>query len=371
MIESMKKTVVDTQLLISILLLVVAGFLIFLSASLGLLARDSVHFGSIAFKQICFGLVPGIAALFITSKIPFLFWRKASFWLFILAIFLNLIIFIPGVGLNHGGATRWLLIGSFSFQVSEVLKIAAIMYFAAWLAFVKDDVKTVKRGLVPLLIMIAIVGLLCLAQPDTDTLIVICTSLVAMFLAAGGKWKHMLLIGLAGILGLTILAFARPYVMARIQTFINPAAAGQTSGYQIQQSLIAIGSGGITGRGFGQSIQKFNFLPEPVGDSIFAVAAEEFGFGGSILLLSLFLFFAMRTLKIAGAANHPFGGLLAVGIVTFIMIQSFVNIGAMVGILPLSGIPLLFVSQGGTALFFVLAESGILLNVSRYAKIRR
>lgn len=367
----MKKARMDTQLLVSILALIGAGFLIFMSASLGLLARDASHASSVAFKQIFLGLVPGLVALYVFSRIQYSYWKRVSFWLFILALVLNVIIFIPGVGLTHGGATRWLLIGSFSLQVSEVLKIAAVIYFAAWLSFVKDRISDFTHGFMPLIVMLIIVGGVLLAEPDTDTFIIVATSLVAMYLAAGGKWKHMGVLAVTGVALIAILAFTRPYVMARIQTFIDPAAASQTSGYQIQQSLIAIGSGGFFGRGFGQSIQKFNYLPEPVGDSIFAVAAEEFGFVGCITLLALYVFFAMRSLKVAGATRDTFGGLLVVGITTFIIVQSFVNIGAMVGVVPLSGIPLLFVSQGGTALFFVLAECGVLLNISRHAKIMR
>lgn len=367
----MRKGTMDTRLLISIILLVVAGFLIFLSASLGLLARDSVHFGSIAFKQVFFGLLPGLIGLYIFSRIDYMKWRKVSFWFFIFAVFLNLIIFIPGLGLHHGGAVRWLLIGSFSFQTSEVLKIAAVMYFAAWLSFVKDKATDFKKGFVPLIVMLGVTGILCLLQPDTDTYIVIATALVAMFVAAGGKWRHIGSLVLIGLLMLVVLAFTRPYVMARFTTFLHPDQASAGSGYQIQQSLIAIGSGGITGRGFGQSIQKFNYLPEPVGDSIFAVASEEFGMIGALILVGLYLFFALRTLKVASAAYHQFGTLLSVGIITFIIMQSFTNIGAMVAVLPLSGIPLLFVSQGGTALLFVLTESGILLNISRTARLGR
>lgn len=365
----MKLYRIDKPLLISILLLVGAGFLIFLSASLGLLARDSAHFSSIAFRQIFFGLVPGLVALYAFSYIDYMHWRKISFWFLIGAIILNTIIFIPGLGLTHGGATRWLLIGSFSIQVSEFLKIASVIYFAAWLSLAKEKVRDFHTGFLPLIIMLGSVTLLCLVQSDTDTLLVISSALVAMYFAAGGKKRHLLYLILAGLIGLTLLAFTRPYIMSRIKTFIDPSAASQTAGYQIQQSLIAVGSGGLTGRGFGQSIQKFNYLPEPVGDSIFAVAAEEFGFIGSAGLIILYVFFMLRTFKIARAAPHLFGSLLAVGIATFIIVQSFINIGAMIGVLPLSGIPLLFVSQGGTALLFVLAEVGILLNISRHTRI--
>ncbi len=365
----MKKGRIDTQLLVSILALVGVGFLIFMSASLGLFARDADHASSIAFKQIFLGLIPGLFLLFATSYVYYHHWKRLSFWIFAGAVLLNLIIFIPGLGLTHGGATRWLIIGGISFQVSEVLKIASIIYFAAWLSFVKDKIHDFKHGFLPLIVMLSVVGTLLLIQPDTDTFLIIATSLVAMYIAVGGKVKNMIILALSGLVLITILAFTRPYIMARIQTFINPNAASQTSGYQIQQSLIAIGSGGLTGRGFGQSIQKFNYLPEPVGDSIFAVAAEEFGFIGTLTLIALYIMFSMRSLKIAVASKDTFAGLLAVGITTFIIAQSFVNIGAMLGVLPLSGIPLQFVSQGGTALLFVLAECGILLNISRHARI--
>lgn len=359
----------DTPLLVSILALVVAGFLVFLSASLGILARDPANMGSMALKQIYLGLVPGLLLMYGLSRFDHLWLRKVSFWAFVAAVILNLIIFIPGVGFTHGGATRWLLIGSFSFQVSEVLKIAAVLCWAGWLSAVKDRVRELRYGFVPLLVMLGVVGVLCLLQPDTDTLAVISASLVAMYMVAGGLWRHLGLLVLTGMLGLALLAFARPYVMARIMTFVDPSRAPAGSSYQIDQSLIAIGSGQATGRGFGQSIQKFNFLPEPVGDSIFAVAAEEFGFVGAVTLILLYVLFAMRALKVANGAKYLFGKMLAVGIVVFIIAQSFVNISAMIGILPLSGIPLLFVSQGGTALLFVLAEAGMLLNISRSAKV--
>ncbi len=359
----------DTKLLVSILLLITAGFFIFLSASLGLLARDTGHFSSIAFKQIFFGLIPGLIALYALSRVDHLFWRRWSFYLMMVAIVLNLIIFIPGVGITANGATRWLALGSFSLQVSEILKVAVIMYFAAWLSGVKDRVAEWRYGLAPLSILLGICAGLLLAQPDTDTLIVIGVSLLTMFLVAGGKWRHFFALVAVGLVVLSALIATRPYLLARVQNFINPSAESLSTGYQLQQSLIAIGSGGISGKGFGQSVQKFGFLPEPVGDSIFAVAAEEFGFIGSVILVGLFVFFVLRSFAVASHASTPFGTLLVVGIASFMIAQSFINIGAMIGILPLSGIPLIFVSQGGTALLFALAEAGILLSVSRTARV--
>jgi len=207
-----------------------------------------------------------------------------------------------------------------------------------------------------------------LNQPDTDTFIIIVFSGLAIFLAGGGGWRYIIITIAIGAIGLVGVVYTKPYVMSRIDTFINPSENALGSGYQIQQSLIAVGSGGMFGRGFGQSIQKFNVLPEPIGDSIFAVASEEFGFVGAVGIILLFIFFSFRGLKIAGKVSDTFGRLVVVGIVILIVSQAFVNIGAMVGVLPLSGITLPFVSHGGTALFVTLVEVGMILNISKSMK---
>ena len=160
----------------------------------------------------------------------------------------------------------------------------------------------------------------------------------------------------------------RPYIRQRLDVLINPSANSQTSGYQLKQSLIAVGSGQVWGRGFGQSIQKFNYLPEPIGDSVFAVAAEEFGFFGALVIIFIFIMFGLEGLKIAGRSKDNFGRLMALGIVILIVSQAFINIGGMIGILPLTGIPLPFVSHGGTALLIALVEVGIVMNISRYSR---
>ncbi|MHB1316391.1 MAG: FtsW/RodA/SpoVE family cell cycle protein [Minisyncoccota bacterium] len=361
----MNKIKADIPFLISLTILVVAGFLIFSSASLGLLSKNSVKYTNVAFNQTFFGLFLGSLACLVTSKIPFQFYKKNAFFIFIAGIILTLLVFVPSVGVSHGGAKRWVSFKLISFQPSEILKITYIIYFAAWISRVKDKVKTISHGLLPFIIITGIVGAILLAQPDTDIFMVTLTGGLAIFLAGGGRWRHLFLLLCIGVVGFGAIAYTRPYVMSRITTFMSPEKNSQGSGYQIQQSLIAVGSGGLYGRGFGQSIQKFNFLPEPIGDSIFAVSAEEFGFIGSTLLILLFVFFALRGLKIAASVHDPFGRLLVVGIVILIISQAFVNIGAMIGILPLSGITLPFVSHGGTALFIVLAEAGIILNVSK------
>jgi cell division protein FtsW len=191
-----------------------------------------------------------------------------------------------------------------------------------------------------------------------------------MSVAAGVKFRHLALLALVIGLGLTVVAFARPYVMDRITTFLHPTDDPRGSGYQVKQSLIAVGSGSVFGRGFGQSIQKFSYLPEPIGDSIFSVAAEEFGFLGSVILIGLFIFLAVRGLTIAARAPDRFGALTIVGIVILLTSQSFINIGSMLGLMPLTGEPLVFISHGGTSLLLALASVGVVLNISRYATSR-
>ncbi len=359
---------VDRTLLSIILLLVVAGFFIFSSASLGLLAREGARFSSVAFSQIFFGIIGGGIAMFLTSQIFYRNWRKYAFYIFIATVLLTLCVFIPGLGMEHGGAQRWVRLGSFSFQPAELLKIGFIIYMATWLSGVQKLIGTFRHGTLPFVGITAIIAVVMLLQPDTDTFLIMGVAATAMFITAGGSWRDVALMALAGIVLLTVLAFTRPYIMERFTTFLDPASDPQGSGYQIQQSLIAIGSGGINGRGFGQSIQKFEYLPEPIGDSIFAVYSEEFGFLGSAILVMLLSFFTFRGYKIASHATDLFGMLLVVGFMTLIVTQAFLNIAAMLSLAPLMGLPLPFISHGGTALLATLASVGIVLNVSKYQK---
>jgi cell division protein FtsW len=359
------KIKIDIPFFISVVTLALAGFLIFNSASLGLLSSATGNYSSVAFNQTFFGLFLGTIACLITSRIPYTFYRTYAFYIFLLSILVTLCVFVPGLSFEHGGAKRWIIIKSLSLEPSEFLKIGYIIYVSAWLTSVKDKVKTFSKGYLPFIMITAVVGAVLLKQPDTDTFIVTLCAGLAIFVSAGGRWRYIFASLLIGVVGIAAIAFVRPYVMARINTFIHPEANSLSSGYQIQQSMIALGSGGLYGRGYGQSIQKFNFLPEPTGDSIFAVAGEEFGFIGMVVLIGFFVFFAIRGLKIASLAKDQFGRLLAVGIVILVTSQAFVNIGAMTNILPLSGIPLPFVSHGGTALLITLAEMGIILNISK------
>ncbi len=357
---------IDKVLFLITVVLVGFGYLIFSSASLGLLARSSGGFGAVALKQGLIGIVGGGIALLIMARIDFRFWKKIAFYLLLGAIGVNILLFVPGLAIEHGGAMRWLGFGSFSFQPSELLKFAGILYYAAWLSSFKNRINTYTYGLLPLILLSGLIEGILLLQRDTDPIIII--ALITMFFAAGGKLFHIGIVFLIGLVGLVGLISIRPYVLDRLLTFVNPSENALGAGYQTQQALITIGTGGFLGKGFGQSIQKFNFLPEPVGDSIFAVAGEEFGFVGASFLILLFLAFALRSLRIAMETKDHFGSSIVIGFSALLIGQSFMNMGAMLGLVPLTGVPLLFVSQGGTAMLIGLSQVGIILNISRHRK---
>lgn len=361
----MKSGKFDKTLFASFIILGLCGFTIFSSASLGLLARDGADFITVIIKQALIGFLLGSICLYLAYRQDYRFWRKHAFTILIGSLFLTALVFIPHIGFAHGGARRWLNLGPFTVQPSEFLKFGLIVYFAAWLSGIKDKIADYRYGLLPLTILLGVSGLLMILQPDTGTFLVMAASLVGIYIAAGCRKRDLVLLASICILGLGALFLVRPYIKERILTFLDPGRDPQGAGYQIQQSQIAIGSGKFFGRGFGQSVQKFDYLPEPIGDSIFAVAAEEFGFFGCVLLILLYLFFTVRGLKIAGGISDTFGRLLAVGIVIMIVSESFINIGSILGVMPLTGIPLVFVSQGGTAILIAMAEIGVLLQLSK------
>ena len=340
---------VDSILLILIGILVIAGFFIFSSASLGLLARDGASFSSVAFGQLFFGIIGGGLAMLITSHIYYRNWRQYAFYIFLGTLLLTLAVFIPGLGMTHGGATRWLDLGFTTVQPSEFLKIGFVIYVATLLSGLHRQIDTWRFGVLPFLGVLSVTGLVMLSLPDTDTFFVMALAGVAMFVTAGAKWKHILTLALVGIAMIAIIVAMRPYILDRVMVFMNPDSDPLGSGYQIQQSLIAIGTGGVFGQGYGQSIQKFEYLPEPIGDSIFAVYAEEFGFLGSLILIMVLAFFTFRGFKIATEATDLFGMLLVVGFMTLIVSQAFLNIAAMTGLFPLSGLPLPFSSFSKSA----------------------
>lgn len=356
----------DKIFAVIVLILVVGGIALFASASLGLLARVNGSPWKEMVSQIALGLIPGLIFLALFRFMEPKRLERIIVPLYAVSIILTLLVFVPHVGVAINGAHRWINLRVTTFQPGELLKISVVLMLAAYLSHAKQRVKDVRSGLIPFALIVGIPCALLLLEPNTSTLLIIGVTCAAMYLLAGAPWRDfgIMLVGAVIVLGLAVMV--RPYLRSRLDTFIHPKNNAQTSGYHIQQSLIAIGSGRFTGRGYGQSVQKFNYLPEAESDSVFAVYGEEFGFIGTVLLVILFVAFAMRGLIIAGEASTLFGSLAATGLTLLITFSAFLNIGALLGILPLTGLPLPFISHGGTALMAALASVGIILNVAAH-----
>lgn len=363
----MKEKKPDKFFLVIIFILIAIGALIFVSASLGILAKNSSTFYSVLFSQLVLGLGFGFFGMYLAYKIDYKFWRKYSFYFFLISILLTAAVFIPQLGWGHLGATRWLRIGPLTFQPAEILKFGFVIYFAAWLSWVKNKVTDFKFGILPLGVMLAVIAFVLFNQPDTKSFILITITGLGMLFLSGASLRSIFLIGGGTVVVLGVLVFFTPYLQQRIKTFIDPSSDPRGSSYQIQQSLIAIGSGGVFGRGYGQSIQKFSYLPEPQGDSVFAVLGEEFGFVGGLTVIILYVLFVHRGLRISNNSPDIFSRLLVSGIVILISAQSFMNIASITGVFPLTGVPLVFISHGGTSLAMYMVAMGIILNVSKFS----
>ncbi|MCA9365037.1 MAG: putative lipid II flippase FtsW [Candidatus Moranbacteria bacterium] len=360
----------DKTLVFVVLALMIIGAV--MVASAGVLYAQT-RFGDEYFflkRQIIFGILPGTVLMLFLAKYDYHKLGQKAFWLFALSIVLLVLVFIPGIGAEIYGANRWIRIGPLSFQPSEMAKLTLMIYLAAWLASKgKKRIQDMTEGLTPFVVILGIASILILLQPDTGTLGVIVLASLAVYFVSGARMSHVIAIVFAGCLALVMLIKIAPYRMNRFLVFLNPDLDPSGIGYQINQAFLALGSGGLFGLGLGHSRQKFNYLPEPVGDSIFAIIGEELGMIGAIVIISLFVVLAVRGYRIAQKAPDEFGRLMCVGIVSLIVFQAFTNIGAIVGIIPFTGIPLPFISYGGTSLVFMLAGVGILLNVSRQTKL--
>jgi cell division protein FtsW len=354
----------DRYLFFTVIIAVVFGLLMITSASAiyATLRFDDQYF---FLKQQAILAFVGILFLGIFAKIDYHIWKRWSVVGFIGSLLALGLVFVPGIGTSAYGATRWLDLGFISFQPSEMAKLAVIVYLSAWLSSKNQkQVGNVLEGLIPFVIILSLIGFFIFKQPNVGTLMLIVAISFVIFFSAGAQISHIFTItGLTGLLFFILIKTAS-YRWDRFITFLNPANDPQGKGYQIQQALIAIGSGGFFGVGLGQSRQKFNYLPEPVGDSIFAIISEELGFIGALFTLILFAFLIVRGLLIAKNAPDEFGKLLAIGITSWIGLQAIFNISAISGLMPLTGIPLPFISYGGTSLIFSLIAMGILLNIS-------
>ena len=359
---------IDNTLLYILFALILFGLVMIASAGI---AYSKARFSDpyYFFKhQLIYGVLPGLLVLYSVQKIHYSFWRKISLPLFIGALAFLVLVFIPGIGSRVYGASRWIYLGSFSFQPSEMMKLAIILYLSAWLEKREHKIKDFYDGLMPFVFVIGIVSFLLIKQPDMGTLGVTILIAMSIYFISGARMSHIASMGIFGLAALYILVRLESYRMNRLLVFMHPELDPRGIGYQINQALLAIGSGGIFGVGLGHSMQKFNYLPEPVGDSIFAIIGEELGLVGGSVLVILFLSFAMRGLRIAKNAPDRFSKLVAVGIVSWVTSQAFINIAAISGLIPLTGVPLPFISYGGTSLIFLMVAAGILLNISKYSK---
>lgn len=358
----------DKVFFMLVLCLVLAGLAIFASAALGLLARESSSVSKDILFQAGLGLGLGFLALGSARAISLARIKRVAPYLYGATLLLTALVFIPGIGLHAGGATRWIDLGFTTVQPAEFLKIGFVLMLAWWLAPRARQLANPKKGIVPFLAIVGVPSALLLAQPNNSTVLLLLITGAAMYFTAGAPWRDFGILFLCAVIAFGIILYARPYVLERVKTYLDPSANALTTGYQIQQSLIAVGSGGLLGRGFGQSVEKFNYLPEPNGDSVFAVFAEEVGFVGALLLLSLFIGLSARGIAIAGNSQDLFGALIAFGFSFLIIVQAFINIGAMLGMIPLTGLPLPFISHGGTALLATLIMCGFILNVAAHRR---
>lgn len=353
-----------TTFMVATVVLVLLGIAIMANASIPL--SQSNHGESFYYfnHQLIYGLGLGLLAFFVFYKINIFKIKKYGLLVLILAIILLVLVFVPKIGFGALGAKRWINIFGFSFQPSEFAKLAMVIYLAHWLESKKDKIKK-PIMIFPFLLWIGIIGGLIILEPDFGTFLIICATAFIMYFMAGANIKTMGLVFFTGIILFVLLVAVEPYRRERFTSFLNPDRDATGSGYQLKQALIAIGSGEFTGLGLGKGIQKYNYLPETIGDSVFAVVSEELGFIGSSIVLLTYLIWVLSGLKISSLSSDNFSRFLVIGIVAWIGTQAFVNTLGILGMIPFTGIPLPFISYGGTALMIELAAIGMVANIAK------
>lgn len=325
---------------------------------------DSFFFAK---RQLLFAGV-GVIAMFFLMNVDYWTWRTWAKMLVIVCFFLLIAVLIPGIGMERNGSRSWIGVGAFSIQPSEFMKLAMIAFLAKFLSENQKKITSFKKGLIPSLGIVFLAFAMIMLQPDLGTGTVMVGTCIVMIFVSGARIIHFAWLGLAGLAGFVVLVLSAPYRIKRITSFLDPWEDPLGSGFQIIQSLYAIGPGGLFGLGLGQSRQKFFYLPEPQTDFIFAILAEELGFIGGSFILLLFGLLLWRGIRIALGAPDLYGSFLAIGIITMVAIQVMINIGVVTGLMPVTGITLPFLSYGGSSLTLMLMAIGVLLNVSRYSK---
>jgi len=357
----------DLGLIVIIVVLLVLG-LISLSSASSVWAYSKFGDAYYYFKHQLFGLSLGLVSFWFLSRIDYHIWKKYAKQFLIFSIFLLTLVFIPGLSAHYGKARSWIDVFGFSLQPAEFVKLSFLLYLSAWLEERKKDLQNLNVGLMPFLISLGAIAVLMLLQPDLGTLIIISSTALIVYYVGGGSVKYILGIIILALLGLSIMVQLRPYQLNRFKCMIDPSFSASDICYQTDQSLIAVGSGGVLGRGLGASRQKFMYLPEVSGDSIFAIMAEEDGWIISSLIVICYLILFYKGYSIAKRTDDDFGKNLAIGIVSWITIQAVMNIGGIISLIPMTGVPLPLVSYGGSAILANLSALGVLVNISKYVK---
>ncbi len=365
-------------LIVSLLLILGLSFLATISAPASMNRFGTTNHYWI--HQFIYGILPGLFLCLVAFIVPLSFTKKMGPLLMLGNIIALVLVFLPALGVSFWGASRWLSIGGISFQPSEFIKIFSIIYLASWLRnrlqptnrMLPTANSSGRRGLtkifIPFCVFLMVIGLIFFFQKDATTLFIVGATSIAIYFASGvPKWQVLLIIFMT-ILVFALLIVQEPYRFSRITTMFNPNDDPQGKGFQITQALIAVGSGGLGGKGLGMSSQKFGSLPQSMSDSTFAVYAEETGFVGCSILISLFLMLLWAGFAIARRADDKFYQLVALGVTFWILFQGFVNISSMIGLFPISGVPLPFISYGGSHLIAELIGIGLLLNIARHSK---
>lgn len=361
------KTAPDIWLIVAVLSLLAIGMIMVYSAGAVLGFHDYGDSFYFVKRQLLFAVL-GLIAMFFMMNVDYHLWNRYAKVGLIICFGLLVIVLIPGIGNVRGGARSWLGIGSFGIQPSEFMKLAMIVFLASYLSKPQHNITKFTTGLLPALgLMGAAFGMIML-QPDLGTGTVMMGAALLVIFVAGARIQHLMSLALIGVIGFVALILAAPYRLLRITAFLDPWKDPLGAGYQSIQSLYAIGPGGLTGLGLGGSRQKYSYVPEPQTDFIFSILAEELGFIGSMVVILLFLVLVWRGMRVALTAPDKLGSLLAVGIIGIVAVQVIINIGVVIGLMPVTGITLPLISYGGSSLTLMLTALGILLNISRYAR---
>jgi cell division protein FtsW len=310
-------------------------------------------------------LIVGVILAFLAMVMDYRFFKKYSHWMIWIALALLVLVLIPGIGREVSGARRWFRFKFISFQPSEFANLALIAYIADFISRKEDKIKMLLEGFVPAMCMLGAVTVLILLQPDLGTVIALGSVVLIMLFVAGVRGRYILTLILSSLPALYILVFSVPYRRARIMAFLNPWLDPKGTGFQIIQSQVAIGSGGLFGRGLGHSQQKLFYLPAAHTDFIFSIIGEELGLIGTLGIIALFMIFIQQGLKIIKNAQDKFGYFFALGLVLMICLKAIINIGVSCGVFPTKGLPLPFISYGGSSLIFDMVSLGILINIAR------